>query len=56
MLIQKAKLCVWGPDNQWGDIDHASGLSAPVGIISNTGVAGLTLGSGLGYLTPKYKI
>jgi FAD/FMN-containing dehydrogenase len=36
------------------DVDHAThvfGLAAPFGIISTTGVAGLTLGGGLGYLT-----
>jgi FAD/FMN-containing dehydrogenase len=37
-----------------GDVDHATypfGLAVPGGIISTTGVAGLTLGGGLGYLT-----
>lgn len=37
-----------------GDIDHATypfGLAVPGGIISTTGIAGLTLGGGLGYLT-----
>ena len=36
------------------DVDHAThvfGLAAPFGIISTTGVAGLTLGGGLGHLT-----
>jgi len=36
------------------DVDHAThvfGLAVPFGIISTTGVAGLTLGGGLGYLT-----
>jgi hypothetical protein len=39
-----------------GDVDsatHAFGLTAPFGINSTTGVAGLTLGGGLGYLTRK---
>ncbi|HXZ29267.1 MAG TPA: FAD-binding oxidoreductase [Terriglobales bacterium] len=41
----------------WGEVDHATypfGLAVPAGFISTTGVAGLTLGGGLGYFTRKY--
>ncbi len=41
----------------WGDVDHATHafcMATPSGFISTTGVAGLTLGGGIGYLTRKY--
>jgi FAD/FMN-containing dehydrogenase len=40
-----------------GDVDHAThafGLAVPAGIISTTGIAGLTLSGGHGYLTRKH--
>jgi FAD/FMN-containing dehydrogenase len=42
---------------RWGDVDHAThqfGLAVPSGIISTTGVGGLTLGGGHGYLARKH--
>jgi len=41
----------------WNDVDHAThafGLAVPCGFNSTTGVSGLTLGGGHGYLTRKY--
>ena len=40
-----------------GDVDHAThafGLAVPFGIVSTTGISGLTLGGGTGYLTRKH--
>lgn len=40
-----------------GDVNHAAhsfGLAVPAGIISTTGIAGLTLGGGTGYLTRNF--
>jgi FAD/FMN-containing dehydrogenase len=45
------------PGCVWGDVDHAThafGMATPSGFISSTGVAGLTLGGGIGYLSRRY--
>jgi len=52
----QAKTVVAGAGCTWGDIDHAThvfGMATPSGIISTTGVGGLTLGGGIGHLTRK---
>jgi hypothetical protein len=46
-----------GGGSTWGEVDRATGqygLATPSGIISTTGVAGLTLGGGLGHLTRRF--
>lgn len=41
----------------WGDVDGATvpfGLATPSGFLASTGVAGLTLGGGIGYLSRRF--
>ena len=50
----KKKTVLAGGGALWGAIDHARhhfGLAVPTGIISTTGVGGLTLGGGVGHIT-----
>ncbi|MEP6834842.1 MAG: FAD-binding oxidoreductase [Gemmatimonas sp.] len=50
----EARRAVCGGGATWADVDAATqqhGLAAPGGFISHTGIAGLTLGGGIGWLT-----
>ena len=54
----KKKTVIAGGGALWGDVDHAThafGLAVPSGIISTTGVGGLTLGGGIGHLTRQLR-
>jgi FAD/FMN-containing dehydrogenase len=45
------------PGCTWGDVDHATGAfgqATPSGFLASTGVAGLTLGGGVGYLARRF--
>jgi FAD/FMN-containing dehydrogenase len=51
-----ARRAVCGGGTTWAEIDAATqqhGLAVPGGFISHTGIAGLTLGGGVGWLTKK---
>ncbi|HEY5889411.1 MAG TPA: FAD-binding oxidoreductase [Acidimicrobiia bacterium] len=53
----EARVAVVQPGCTLGDVDRATqehGLATTLGFVSETGVAGLTLGGGFGYLTRQY--
>lgn len=46
-----------GAGCRWGDVDRAAepyDIALPAGVVSHTGVAGLTLGGGMGYLSRMF--
>lgn len=54
---ESARLAYVGGGATIADLDKATqvfGLAVPMGVVSETGVAGLTLGGGLGHLRNKY--
>ncbi len=58
--VDPAKKRAWvEPGATLGDFDHETqvfGLTTPTGINSTTGISGLTLGGGFGWLTRKYGV
>jgi FAD/FMN-containing dehydrogenase len=56
-VAPEARTARVGAGAEWGVVDAATqsfGLATPGGVVSDTGVAGLTLGGGTGYLSPKH--
>ncbi|MEH6514075.1 MAG: FAD-binding oxidoreductase, partial [Maribacter arcticus] len=49
--VQVGGGCIW---NEVDTATHEHGLAIPSGMVSSTGVGGLTLGGGVGYLARKY--
>jgi FAD/FMN-containing dehydrogenase len=53
----RARVARAQPGLLWGEFDHETqpfGLATPGGIVSHTGIAGLTLGGGLGWLMRRH--
>ena len=55
-LLDELRPLVWGPLLTPADRDYAQihGLAAVLGFVSNTGIAGLTLGGGFGYMSRRF--
>ena len=52
-----ARTITVGAGCRWGDVDRAAepfNIALPAGVVSHTGVAGLTLGGGMGYLSRMF--